>query len=153
MLDFLVSDGAKSFVAKFESIFRGLPHLPKGLTDFLVTIVPWVAGLGGAATIFRAVSMFDIDDFVDQLVDLDPIAITVIIQAATGALLLLAFSPLNKKELKGWMYLFWTSAIGVVELALLVVLYEFDLSSVLAGSAVGILVRFYLLFEIKPAYR
>jgi hypothetical protein len=146
MLNILTGKEAKKFVANFEPLFKSLPHLPPGFIKFIVSIAPWIALLGGISSILTGFGLLDIDD----LMELDPAAISTILEMVMGALLLLAFSPLRKKEFKGWMFLFWAAVINIVNLILVIFAYS---TGIVGGSIVGVLVQLYLIFEIKSSYK
>ncbi|MDP2873699.1 MAG: hypothetical protein Q8N84_00115 [bacterium] len=155
-LDNLTNSKALGFVAKVESIFKGLPHLPSDWRDFLVKIAPYGALIGGVFSIYSGLASFGLGSLFGPMRWLSRYApgasiyfvLSGVIMLASGALMLLSYKPLAAKQMKGWIYMFWIAVINLLNIFLgALFLYGAGLSS-LIGVAVG----FYLLFEIKSAY-
>ena len=154
----LTGKEAQSFVGKFEAVFKGLPHLPKGIIDFIVSISPWLAGLGGIGSIYggltglvfsqRRAGMWQYVRAYSGIGNGYFIA-TAIFSLLTGALMLMAFTPLKNRKLTGWMYLFWVNILGIIQSLMSMVFGYGGLMGVLLSAAVG----FYILFEVKKSYK
>jgi hypothetical protein len=156
MLEQLTSPQAMKLIAQVEQPFKGLPHLPKGLVDFLVGIAPWLVGLGGVLSIIGGLSLLGNTSGMQsnmwmQLAGISPayFLLSGVISLVSGALMLMAFKPLKNKELKGWVYMFWLELINVVQMAVGV---AFGASSIV-GMVIGLAIGFYILFELKPSYK
>lgn len=155
-LDKLTNQKALNFIAKGEKVFASLPHLPPDWRDFLVKIAPYGALIGGALSIFGGLSAFGLSRWIGwgyYMRLASPGAsvyfiISGVVMIASGALMLLAYKPLEQKQLKGWVYGFW---VAVANLAVNI-LGAFLLYGTNLFSFVWIAVGFYLLFEIKPSY-
>lgn len=151
-LDQLEDQKAMGVVAQFEDAFKSLPHLPKGITEFLVNIAPYLALLGAVLSILAG-PLLGLASVI-SLLTLNPVVVLLTVAAAVitliqAVLLFLAFSPLQKREMKGWMYMFWVEMLTVVS----VVLNIFSGSmSGLIGGVLGLIIGFYILFEMKPFY-
>lgn len=150
----LTSKPALDFIAKFENFFAKAPHLPKSWRKFLAKITPWFVLLGGIGGVIGGISTLSGGDrlnqmsvLVSQFAQINPnyFVLTGVISIISGILLLIAFQPLRNKELKGWVYLFWNTLLGLVQMTLAVV---FAASSIV-GAALGALIGFYFLFELK----
>ncbi len=159
MFDQLHSKEAMSFIKKFEDVFKGLPHLPKGFINFLVSIAPWLTGLGGIFSILGGLGSFTAQESVNRFAGMMEMygAFTVnpmyyyiagILSLVAGVLMLAAFNPLRERKLEGWTFLFWINMISITET---VVGIAFGVDG-LVGSIIGILIGLYFLFELKPAY-
>lgn len=155
MIDALTNKQAQGYVKPLEDIFKNLPHLPKGLVDFLVSITPWLAGLAGILSILGGLSSVSgqqrVNRFMSNLIGISNTywLLSGIISIIVGVLLLLAFSHLRNKKIEGWMLLFWADILGVIH-SVLAIVY---LNSSLVGTIISVLIGFYILFEIKPAYK
>lgn len=156
-LDKLTNQPALDLIAKVENVFKGLPHIPPDWRDFLVKIAPYGALIGGALSIFGGISSFGLGRWFGSwgyyLRLASPGAsvyfiISGIVMVASGALMLLAYKPLEQRQLKGWIYGFW---VAVANLAVNI-LGAFLLYGTNLFSFVWIAVGFYLLFEIKLSY-
>ncbi len=150
LFDRLTDDQSLGFIAKMENTFKDLPHLPKGLVEFFVKIAPWLTiifailivvfgPIGAILSVFTLLSL-------NPLLFITTLG-SVIIALITAVLYFMAFNPLKARELKGWIYLFWAEMLGVVT-ALLGLLS----GSFTVGTIVGLLIGFYVLFEMKPFY-
>ncbi len=150
LLDRLTDDQAMSLVKKIQDPFMSLPRAPKGFIEFLVKIAPWFALLGGILSIIGGPlavlgSLF-------SLAMLSPMTSLLLIVAAVvsivnAVLLLMAFGPLKRREMKGWMYIFWGDMLGIAQTILGVIVGQGSIVSL-----VFILIGVYLLFEMKPFY-
>lgn len=157
-MDKLTGKEAQGFVGKFETVFKGLPHLPKGIVEFLVSITPWLAGLGGIGNVYggltglffsqRRAGMWQYVKAYSGIGNGYFIA-TSILSLLTGALLLMAFTPLKGRKLNGWMFLFWVNILGLVQSVISMVFGYGGLVGTLIGAAIG----FYVLFEVKKSYK
>ncbi|MBD3279467.1 MAG: hypothetical protein GF390_02020 [Candidatus Pacebacteria bacterium] len=150
-------------VAKIEDSLKSVPHLPEGLTKFLVKIAPWLALLGGIGGILGGLSTLTMRgqmnqtgvgvmaEVMAQLADISPayFILTGLISIASGVLLLLAFKPLREKKLLGWVYLFWNMVLSVVQSVLGVVMAYGSV----VGAVIGLLIGVYILFEVKPHFK
>ena len=157
VLDRLNDKQAKATVASVEKIFKGLPHLPKGIVNFFVTIAPWVAGfagvvgiMGGLSLLFSPMNFFRMDAFMRMAgYSGGYFAIMGVIQLASSTLLLLAFNHLKNKKMLGWMYLFWANVVGVVSSIVSVMVGGGTIVGVIISTFIG----FYILFEMKGGYK
>lgn len=156
MLEQLTGPAAMKLISQVEQPFKGLPHLPKGLVDFLVGIAPWLVGLGGILSILAALSSFGAATGVQssvwmQLAGVSPVyfVLTGVVELVSGALMLMAFNPLKAKQLKGWVYMFWLQLINIAQM---VIGIAFASSSII-GLVIGVAIGMYFLFELKPAYK
>ena len=154
----LTGKEAQGFVGKFEAVFKGLPHLPKGIVDFLVSVSPWLAGLGGIFGVYGGLTSLFFSQRRGAMwqyvkaysgVGSGYFIATSIISLLTGALLLMAFGPLKNKKLNGWMFLFWANILSLIQSIVSLVFGYGGLMGILIGAAIG----FYILFEIKKSYK
>lgn len=133
------------FIPWMEDVFKKAPHLPKNIREVLVTITPWLALIFGILGILGGIGA----------VGVSPIALfggvyasafvlfSGILALAASVLLLMAFSSLLKRQVKGWTLLFFAEVISAVA----------SLLSLSVGAVIGVLIGFYLLFEIKGQYK
>jgi hypothetical protein len=143
-LDRLTDAEAMKFINQVAEPFKSLPHLPKGVTEFLVKIIPWLALLGFFGSLIVILGALPAAAFGSIYW-----VISLVVNAITAYLLFSSFTPLKNRELKGWIYLFWIQVMGLV--GNLVGLLVGSYSSVI-GVAIGFLIGMYLLFEIRPFY-
>ncbi len=157
MWEKLTNKKARDVIAKVGDPFKGLPHLPQYLIEFFVKITPWGVGLAaffsliGAFTNLRfGLGMNPISKIMNLYVGVNPayFLLTAVLQLALAALAFKAFALLRNKKIEGWIYLFWSNAIAVLEGLIGLVFLGGSGISLLFGALIG----YYLLFEIKPAY-
>jgi hypothetical protein len=152
MFDKLTGQEAMDFVKKIEDPFKSLPHLPKGLVEFFVKIAPWLAIIGAVLGLVAG-PLVGILGGIGSLFSLSPIFLiwtvaTVVFTLLNSVLLFMAFKPLKEREMKGWMLLFWSNIIGIVEGVLGLLINQ----SSIVGTLLGIVIGLYILFEMKPLY-
>jgi hypothetical protein len=151
--DRLTDKEAMSFIAKIEDVFKSLPHLPTGITEFVVKVAPYLAVLG-AILGFIAGPFAILGAIFATLVTLNPVImvlmiVDVVVMIISSVLLLMAYKPLKQRELKGWVFLFWTQVLGVVTTLLALPL---GMGSGAVTTVIGTLIGFYILFETKSFY-
>jgi lysylphosphatidylglycerol synthetase-like protein (DUF2156 family) len=150
VLDRLQDDQAMGLVAKIEDAFKTLPRLPKGFVEFMVKIAPWLALIGGILSLVAGPVLGLLS--VVSLLTLNPLlvvstVVAAILSLANAALLLMAFGPLKQRQFKGWMFVFWSEILGIVQTILGILMSQ---SSII--SIVFALIGLYILFEMKPMY-
>lgn len=159
MLKKLTEPEAMKFIAQVEGPFKQLPHLPDGITKFLADIAPWLALISG---IFSVLAILTLGPILlgatavlgtlsmmggSYYAGMNPIwtLVSLIGALASAVLMLSAFGPLKRKELTGWVYMFWSNILGI---AVNVVGIAFAASSIV-GAIIGALIGLYILFEVK----
>lgn len=132
-------------VKSLEGVFKQAPHLPANIREILVNIAPWIALIFGILGIIAGLG----------LVGVSPLAlfggvrasVTVlasgVLTLISSVLMLLAYPKLRKRDYAGWMWLFWSELLSAVA----------ALFSLSVGSVLGVILGFYLLFEMKSYYK
>ena len=142
-------------------VFKDLPHLPKGLRDWLYENVWWLVIVGLVFSVFGVfaglsslavlasltMGMYGVA-FVGAWVVASIISLVVLV--ATIVVEAMAIQPLKNKQKRGWDLLFLSLIISVVGTAVtsLVGMNVFGLIGILIGAAIG----GYLLFEMRGHY-
>lgn len=132
-------------IAALEKFFKQLPNLPDSIREVLVKIAPWLALVFGILGVIVGLGALGLSP-VALLGGLDAsfiVLITGIVAIVASVLMLMAFPKLQKRQHRGWELLFWSEVVSVV-------------SAVIAfsvGSILGVLIGFYLLFQIKSYYK
>ena len=134
--------------------YKKLPLLPKGVSEFLVSVSPWLALVFGVLAILAGLGAFGI------LTALAPVAavagagqyaftglFAAVVLLAQGGVELLAFPSLKARKLKGWNLMFYS-----LLLSLLSSVVGLNVSSVV-GAVVSFLIGYYFLYQIKSYYK
>ncbi|MEK7571468.1 MAG: hypothetical protein AAB553_04270 [Patescibacteria group bacterium] len=136
---------ANDLIGMLEGVFKQAPHLPKNIQEVLVKIAPILALVFGILGIIVGLGAIGIS----------PVAILGGVEASfmvmasgvlaivSSILMLMAYPKLTKHAYAGWTLLFWSEAISAVSAVL----------SLSVGGVLGIIIGFYLLFEIKGQYK
>jgi hypothetical protein len=137
-------------------LFAKTPHLPENARKTLVTVVPWLAlifGILGILSIFSAVAAlqylmaFPMGSMMGG--SWYPAMIVSLLCGLIGAILdLLAFKPLKGHHKKGWNLLFLAATLSSISV---IVNFVFGFGGILA--LLGVLIGYWLLFEIRGHYR
>jgi hypothetical protein len=144
----MAKDLMQTVDATFTDIFvKKLPPLPENAKEAIVKVSPWIALIIIILTAPIALSIFGLGALLSPLAVLAPASysagvITMALALFELVLLAIAFTPLKKREKKGWTYLFYSQLVALASSFLSV-----SLSSILA-AAIG----FYILYQIKPKY-
>jgi hypothetical protein len=135
----------QDFINSLEKLFKQAPNLPPKWTEVLVKIAPILSLVFGVLGIIAGIgalglSPVALSDGVNSSMFMLISGVTAVV---SSVLLLMAYSHLKVRRYRGWELLFWSEVVGVI-------------SSLLAlsfSSVVGILIGFYLLFQIKSYYK
>ena len=149
---------------------KDLPKLPKGFTDFLVQIAPWVTLLGGIFSIYSAYviwkwahlsnGLVDYANSISQLYGGEAVAderLTVMlwvgmaVLGVMGVIYLMAFSPLKEKKKKGWDLLFLATIVNIVY-GVVMLFSDYSYGGGIVGTVLGALIGWYFLFQIRDYY-
>lgn len=155
-----------SFEQTLAKAHEGLPHLPKGLRDWLVENAWWLVVIGviaGALAGLSALNALTVGSawltavvgvgvggalFAGSLINLITIVAVIIFEA-------LAIKPLQHKQKRGWDLLFLAAIVGIVG-SLVGSLVSAAVTGAVLGAIVGTVIAaalsFYVLFELRGAY-
>jgi hypothetical protein len=154
MTNLISSQQTKQIVAKIEPNFKKFPHLPKKIFNVLVQIAPWLALIGGILGVLGGLSSVlgaNMVFWAARAAGYNPLyfQLMAVLGIVSSVLAILAFNPLKNRLMMGWYYLFWMAGITIVSDVIGVIAYP----STLIGSLIGLVIQFYILFELKPAYK
>lgn len=150
-------------------VHKDLPHLPKGLTKWLVENAWWLVIIGVALGVFAVLgtiaTMLAGSLLVGALVGAAmggalflSSTISLLVMAATIVLEAMAIQPLKDKQKRGWNLLFLASLVGIAGglVSLLVGAFvggnPFGVVTGIFWTAVGAAISFYVLFELRVHY-
>jgi hypothetical protein len=144
----------KQWTKMLDQSYAKLPVLPKGASDFIVSVAPWLALIFGLLSILTGVAGFGF------LAVLSPFAavagaggyavmglVASLILLIEGVVMLLAFSPLKGRHVRGWNLLFWVLVLSV--LSSIVSLRVFSIVEAIIGALIG----YYFLYEVRNYYK
>ena len=161
-------DVVRKIDKKIEGVFKDLPALPNSSRESLANIWPWVALVFGIIQLFAAWSLWRLMSVADD-VSLrygsfyvnypDTISGSARFMAYLGiavllidaVILLLAYTPLKKRERRGWDLLLLGALLNIGYSVVSLFIHNRGLGSFifsLLGSAVGL----YLLYQVKGKY-
>ena len=144
----------KQWTKALDDSYAKLPVLPKGATDFIVNIAPWLSLIFGVLSILVGVSAFGF------LAVLSPFAavagagayaitglLSSLVLLVQGVIMIVAFPSLKKRGQRGWNLLFWSLILSVVSSVLSLNVFG------VVQSVVGALIGYYFLYQIKSYYK
>ena len=137
-----------------DEYYAKLPALPKGVNDFIVSVAPWLALIGGVLAILSGIAAFGFLSALSPFamaVGVGGYAITAIIASLVllveGVIDLLAFQPLNARKKRGWDLIF----LGII-LSVLSSVVSLHVGSIISG-VIGFLIGYYFLYQVKSYYK
>ncbi len=146
-----------AFEKWLASIFAKAPHLPANGRETLRKIAPWLAlifGVLGVIMVLSALATLPLlmsVPFAGMAMMSGgwfPMMVLALICAGLGAILdLMAYKPLSKRQKKGWNLIFYGSTLSAVYSLLTLILGHGGI-----GSILGIIIGYWLLFEIRDGY-
>lgn len=149
---------ADALLVSLENAYKAAPKLPKEFTDFVVAVTPWLAVISGVLLLISMVLFTLVSVLVTIFALLGGAPLTAVAMLVTlgawiisGILLVMAFKPLQKRELVGWKML------AYVELLVLLVFFvNLIFRGALYNAVLGVIacaVGFYFLFQTKHYYK
>ncbi|MCL5434833.1 MAG: hypothetical protein M1405_00390 [Patescibacteria group bacterium] len=144
----------KLFTKVLDDSYAKLPKLPKGGTDFLVTVAPWLALIFGVLAILSGLAAFGILSVLSPVAALGGVGqyaiaglVASVVLLAQGVIDLLAFPSLKARRVRGWNLLFWGLVLSVVSSVI-----SLSVGSVV-GAVIGFLIGYYFLYQVKSYYK
>ncbi len=149
-VDRLTDKKSEEMAEKAGELFSSLPHLPKNIVEFLVKLAPFFALLGAVLSLLSSpvlglLSLLSLITFNPFIVL--SVLISAIVALVSAVLLFLAYKPLSQRKHAGWMLLFWSNVLSLVQFILDVVLRQSGLAGI-----IGLAIAFYILYEMRPFY-
>lgn len=164
-------ESLKTLENKLANLYKDLPALPKSTKESIVSFWPIVVAVLGVLQLFAAWALWrlfdranDAANFVNSFTsyytnttvgysafDKTVIYLGIAILAVEAVVMLLAVSPLNKRQRRGWDLIFLAAVVQVVYAVVSTFIDGRGVGSLimnLLGSAVG----FYFLFQIREYY-
>jgi hypothetical protein len=155
-----------------EGLFKDLPSLPASAKKSLVSVWPWIALVFGVIQLAVAWGLWRLMDTVQPYIDLTNqlsqyygvtrvgyssfdktvIYLGIAVLVIDGIILLMAYSPLKKLQRRGWDLLFLGSVLNVLYAVVTIFIDGRGFGSFI-GGLIGSAIGFYLLFQIKDAYK
>lgn len=136
---------ATDLIVTLEKFYNQAPNLHENAREVLVKIAPWlslIAGIVGIVVGLGALGLSPLALLGGINASFVVLATGVATIVASG-LMLMAYPKLVKRQYKGWELLFWSETVNVISAVL----------SLSIGSILGVLIGFYLLFQIKSYYK
>lgn len=144
----------KQLTKILDQSYAKLPALPKGATDFIVSVAPWLALIFGVLAILGGVAAFGLLSVVTPFTAVAGVgayAVTgllgTLVLLVQGVIELLAFLPLKARKVRGWNLIFWSLILSVLSSVLY--LRVFGVVSAVFWALVG----YYFLYQIKSYYK
>lgn len=124
-------------------------QLPPKAKETIVKIAPWVTLIVIVLSLPAVFAIFGLGSFMAGLGGFSSrYYLGLIILIIQVILMIMAFAPLQKRELKGWNYIYYSDLISIVY----ALFSSYTLGSFvwsLLGSAIGL----YILFQVKSHYK
>lgn len=152
--------------------FKTAPKIPENGRKSLVQWMPWIALIFGALQFWSARALWRLSDRVDDLRFRDEVArqfgladttpdlnqfywLALIILTASGVILLLAYPGLRDRKKAGWNWIYYGEILTAVYavISLFFDNYYGGGFGRFIGSAIGVVIGLYLLFQIRDHYR
>ncbi len=156
----LTSTKVRKFANELAKPFAQVPHLPKGIVEFLVMIAPWLVGLAGVvgavsglSLVLNAAGLYS--SMWMQFAGFSRAYFLVIgvLELASAGLLLLAFTPLKERKMAGWLLLLWNLGLSIAQNTVSVLAgYGMISMGSLLWVALSAVVIAYFLFEMRSQY-
>jgi len=141
-------------------IFKDLPALPKGGKEGLVTIFPWIALIFGIVQLAGAWGLYQLTNLTINTFGLyaaitpmqkATIYLSIVVLLIDAVILLMAFSPLQKKIRRGWDLLFIAGLVNLAYGVLSIFMYSGGFGNFMIGVITSA-IMLYLLFQVREYY-
>jgi uncharacterized membrane protein HdeD (DUF308 family) len=144
----------KKLTKFLDEYYAKLPALPKGATDFIVSIAPWLALVFGVLAILSGIAAFG---FLSVLSPFAAVAgatqyaftglLAALVLVVQGVVELLAFPSLKSRKVKGWNLMFLSLLLSVVSAVFYLSVFG------VVQSLIGVLIGYYFLYQVKSYYK
>lgn len=146
----LTNKDSEGYAQKGADLFSSLPHLPKNITEFLVNFAPIFALIGAVLSLIAGPILGLLS--VISLISLNPffvlsVLIAAVITLLSSVILFLAYKPLQNRQYRGWLLLWWSMVLSAIQAVL-----DIGLRQEGVFSLIGIVIGFYVLYEMRPFY-
>lgn len=124
-------------------IYKNLPPLPKGFTDFIVLVLPWITLIFGVLGVIGTLTAMGVVGLGGGIAATTGFSISVVVNLVANAVSLVAVPSLFSKKILGWKLLFLSELLGIV-------------AAVFSISIFGVLfalIWIYFLFQVKSYYK
>jgi hypothetical protein len=150
---FLYGQQIKDLAKKGESMLKDVPHLPKDWVKNIIKILPYLILIGGIFSLISGLqSLFSFGR--NQAWVMHWLKINRAYYYVTGGfsiilavLYLMAYKPVKNKEYEGWLLLFWTLIVTLIQSIILLIM-----GWGVVGPVIATLIGFYLIYEIRPEF-
>lgn len=156
---------------KLAELYKAAPVLPKKAKNIIVEYLPYFVLLGGVLQLWAGYQIWRYMDRFSQATDiLDSFSryytntgiglsgfdksilyLGIVALLVEAVLLLMAFSPLQKKLRKGWELLFLVSVLQVLYAVVAIFMRGYGIGDFIA-NLIGAAIGFYFLFQIREFY-
>jgi hypothetical protein len=143
------NNSVDSYIDVVGEYFKKLPELPRGGREAVVAITPWLALIFGIIGVLAALAGLGIFTFLGSLALVSGARaagsgfIVVLLGLVSSALLLLAFPGTQKRQEKGWRFVYYSEVVGLIS-----AIVRLDLLGIVA-----VLIGFYFLYQIRSYYK
>lgn len=143
------NNSINGYIDTVGEYFKKLPSLPKNAQSSIAGITPWLAlifGILGVATALVGLGVFT---FLAPLSLLTGVRgtgqgfIIVILGLVSSFLLLVSFPGTQKKQEKGWKFIYYSQVVGLVANAV----------TLSIGGVLFSLIGFYFLYQIREYFK
>jgi len=144
----------KALAKPLEDLYAKAPALPNNVREVLVKIAPWLSLIFGVLTVLTGVAALGLftalSPFAAMYGGVGYSAFTIVYAVVVlieGVVMVLAFSPLKARKVRGWNLLFWSEILALVSS-----LVTLSVGNVI-GALIGAAIAFYILFQMRSYYK
>jgi len=143
----------KALAKPLADLYAKAPALPDNIREVLVKIAPWLSLIFGVLTVLTGIAALGLftafSPFAAAYGGLGYSAFTMVyavIVIVEGVVMVIAFSPLKARKVRGWNLLFWTEILAIISSVV-----TLNVGSVV-GALIGAAIAFYILFQMRSYY-
>lgn len=147
-------DEVRRISKTLDPYYAKLPSLPKGATDFIVSVAPWLALIFGVLALLGGIGSFGLLSVLSPFAAVSgagQLAIAGLLASVVllvqGVVELLAFSPLKNRLQRGWNLMLCSLVLSII--SSLFFLNVYSVVSTLFWALVG----YYFLYQVKSYYK
>ena len=126
------------------------PQMPAGIKEFIVKVSPWLSVVGVILTVPAVLAILGLGAYFSSFARYGMVGygysgfgIWSVFTIIMTVLYIMAIPGLFKRSPSGWNFMFYAALVGGLQN-----LISFNL----VGLVVGLLIGFYILFQLKPYY-
>ena len=145
----MAKENSMDLIVMLEDVYKSAPKLPENARETLVKITPWIALIFGILGVLAGLSLVGVSPLglFGGVRNGAMVLISGVAAVVASVMMLMAYPKLQKRQMGGWVLLFWSEVVNIVSSLL-----TLSIGSVIS-TVIWAAIAFYILYQIKSYYK